>query len=115
MNNKRQKIDGEDHHIVLQLLCTNDTHSKMDPTAEEVGGVLRREKVFREMRGDVLSAIGATLVLDAGDHFSGSNYFNFLQGEAEMCVLEALKYDAAALGNHDFDARLNGERGIVAN
>jgi 2',3'-cyclic-nucleotide 2'-phosphodiesterase (5'-nucleotidase family) len=98
----------QDDCVILQLVCTNDTHSKLDPIAYkggEIGGVLRREVVFREMQSSVQSDGGATLVLDAGDHFSGSNYFNFLQGEAEMSVLEALGYNAAALGNHDFDAR----------
>jgi 5'-nucleotidase len=71
-----------------------------------------REKVLREMKRRVPAELGGTIVLDAGDHFSGSNFFNFLQGEAEMCVLEALGYDAAALGNHDFDARLDGECGL---
>ena len=82
--------------VVVQLLCTNDTHSAMDPVAtssmkglaqcgETVGGVLRRAQTLRQMSGEV----PATLVLDAGDHFTGSNFFSFLQGVAEMAVVSA--------------------------
>lgn len=39
-----------------------------------------------------------------GDHFTGSPFFTFLQGEAELVALKELGYDASALGNHDFDA-----------
>lgn len=97
--------------VEVQILCTNDTHSKMEKmivNGKSVGGVLRRERVFRDMRAQ----IPETLVLDAGDHFTGSNYFHFYQGVAEMTVLRLLGYDASALGNHDFDANKAGEYGF---
>ena len=95
--------------VVVQLLCTNDTHSKMEPLVRGaaggfVGGALRRARALRRLRG----AVERTLVFDAGDHFSGSEYFQSLQGEAEMTLLDRLGYDATALGNHDFDGAVPG-------
>jgi 2',3'-cyclic-nucleotide 2'-phosphodiesterase (5'-nucleotidase family) len=61
--------------VELQILCTNDTHSKMEPYtlpakmgwAEPLGGVPRRSTVVKQMRAEV----AATLLLDAGDLFTG--------------------------------------------
>ena len=104
---------GDDSNIVtVQLLCTNDTHSQMDLNEVDgsgIGGIVRRAVAFQELRD---AFPDSTLTLDAGDHFSGSKYFSFLQGEAEMEALAALQYDATALGNHDFDAVGDGIVGL---
>jgi 5'-nucleotidase len=50
------------------------------------------------------------LLLDSGDIFQGTPYFNFFGGELEFRAMSAMKYDAATLGNHDFD---NGVDGLV--
>eukprot|EP00040_Diaphanoeca_grandis_P028632 m.166140 g.166140 ORF g.166140 m.166140 type:complete len:686 (+) comp31420_c0_seq2:70-2127(+) len=102
---KRLKMAEQDS-ITIQILCTNDLHSKMDgvrlPDGKAVGGLARRaDEIFR-MRKQV--GVDATLVFDAGDHFTGSEFFQFLQGEVEMKTLDVLGYNATALGNHDFDA-----------
>ena len=48
------------------------------------------------------------LLLDAGDIFQGTPYFNFYGGELEFKLMSTMKYDAATLGNHDFDNGLIG-------
>jgi 5'-nucleotidase len=48
------------------------------------------------------------LFLDAGDIFQGTPYFNKYGGELEMKLMSIMKYDAATMGNHDFDAGLDG-------
>ena len=52
-----------------------------------------------------------TLLFDAGDIFQGTPYFNYYGGELEFRLMSMLKYDAATLGNHDFD---NGMEGLLA-
>lgn len=52
-----------------------------------------------------------TLLFDAGDIFQGTPYFNFYGGELEFKLMSMLKYDAATIGNHDFD---NGIKGLLA-
>ena len=104
--------DSDSDIVVVQLLSTNDTHSSMelqDVDGGKVGGLVRRAVAIQELRD---AFPDATLVLDAGDHFSGSKYFSFLQGEAEMEALAALRYDAVALGNHDFEAVGDGTIGL---
>ena len=49
-----------------------------------------------------------TLLLDAGDIFQGTPYFNFYGGELEFKLMSLLKYDVATIGNHDFDNGING-------
>jgi len=49
-----------------------------------------------------------TLLLDAGDIFQGTPYFNYFGGEIEFKLMSLLKYDAATLGNHDFDNSIEG-------
>jgi 5'-nucleotidase len=44
------------------------------------------------------------LLLDAGDIFQGTPYFNMYKGEPEMKAMKMMGYDAATMGNHDFDA-----------
>jgi 5'-nucleotidase len=46
--------------------------------------------------------------LDAGDIFQGTPYFNFFGGEVEMKVMSEMEYDAATIGNHDFDGGIDG-------
>src|SRR5690606_11696215 len=49
-----------------------------------------------------------TLLLDAGDIFQGTPYFNFYGGELEFKLMSKMKYDAATIGNHDFDNGIDG-------
>ena len=82
------------------LLVTNDTHSQMLPTSEDVGGAARRASYFKGRAHEV------PLILDVGDSFQGSPYFSFFGGEVEMSALERMGYRAMAIGNHDFDSGL---------
>ena len=101
--------DAAPRNIVLQLLCTNDTHSQMEPfeasTGSEKGSILRgvaaRAAMFDAMRG--AAECDASLTLDAGDLLVGTPYFDFHRGEADMVIMRELGYDAVAVGNHDFD------------
>lgn len=92
----------------LVILHTNDTHSQIDPTDKGYGGIQRR-KVFvdsvRAVQPDVL-------LVDAGDAVQGTLFFTLYGGEVEMKAMNALGYDLAVLGNHDFD---NGVEAMVRN
>lgn len=96
----------------LTILHTNDVHSRLDPFPMDgskyqgLGGVVAREKLLARIRSEE----AYTLLLDAGDIFQGTPYFNFYKGEPEMKIMSMLGYEAATLGNHDFD---NGIDGLV--
>ena len=97
----------------LTILHTNDVHSHIDPFPADHalypnrGGVARRATLIERIRNENPN----TLLLDAGDIFQGTPYFNFYGGELEFRLMSRLQYDAATLGNHDFD---NGLEGLLA-
>jgi len=99
--------------VNLVVLHTNDTHSRMDPFPMDggrfqgLGGAARRATLVRRVR----EANEHVLLLDSGDIFQGTPYFNFFGGELEFRAMTAMGYDVATLGNHDFD---NGVDGLVA-
>ncbi len=96
----------------ITVLHTNDTHSQIDPFPANdpkypgEGGFARRATLVDLIRKEEPNV----LLLDAGDIFQGTPYFNFYGGELEFKLMSRLKYDAATLGNHDFD---NGIEGLV--
>ncbi|RUT73068.1 twin-arginine translocation signal domain-containing protein [Ancylomarina longa] len=100
--NKMQKIC---------LLHTNDLHSRIEPFPKEdpqfggLGGFARIHAMVEKIRKQEEQV----LLLDAGDVFQGTPYFNFFQGEAEFKLMSKMKYDAGNIGNHEFD---NGVKGI---
>lgn len=94
----------------LTILHTNDTHSNIDafPSTHakypNLGGVSRRYELIRKVREEEENV----LLLDAGDIFQGTPYFNRFGGVLEMKLMTELGYDAATMGNHDFDAGMEG-------
>jgi len=94
----------------LTILHTNDTHSQIEPFKAShykygnKGGVARRATAVELIRKENPN----TLLLDAGDIFQGTPYFNFFGGEIELKLMSKLNYDAATIGNHDFDNGIDG-------
>ncbi|SNR44759.1 5'-nucleotidase [Lutibacter agarilyticus] len=94
----------------ITILHTNDVHSHIEPFKNNhykypnQGGVARRAILVEEIRKENPN----TLLLDAGDIFQGTPYFNFYGGELEFKLMSMLKYDAATIGNHDFDNSIDG-------
>ncbi len=94
----------------VTILHTNDVHSHIDPFPADhsrnpnLGGVSRRAALIKKVRIENPN----TLLLDAGDIFQGTPYFNFYGGELEFKLMSMLKYDAVTLGNHDFDNGIDG-------
>ncbi len=83
----------------LVILQTNDTHSQLDPTEKDLGGIQRRKVLVDSIR----SAEKNVVLVDAGDAVQGTLFFTLYGGEAEMKMMDALGYDIAIIGNHDFD------------
>lgn len=91
------------------ILHTNDVHSNVDPNPQtDLGGALRRKAVIDSVRGVEKNV----LLIDAGDAVQGSLYFMLFGGEVEAKLMNAMNYDIAILGNHDFD---NGMTSLARN
>jgi 5'-nucleotidase len=96
--------------VKLSILHTNDVHSRVEPFPMDgskyqgLGGTARRAALIKKIRAEERNV----LLFDAGDIFQGTPYFNKFGGEIEMKLMTAMGYDAATMGNHDFDNGLSG-------
>ena len=94
----------------ITILHTNDVHSHIDafeashPRNPNGGGVAKRAAVVSKIRSEETNV----LLLDAGDIFQGTPYFNYYGGELEFKLMSMMGYDVATLGNHDFDNGIDG-------
>jgi len=94
--------------VKITILHTNDMHSHIQPFTsgrnKGLGGMAQRAGLINSIR----EKEDHVLLLDAGDIFQGTPYFNFYGGELEFKLMSKMKYDAVTLGNHDFDNGLEG-------
>ncbi len=105
-----ESLYASDDLLKLVLLHTNDVHSRIDPFPMDgsrnqgMGGVAARSALINKIRTEEKNV----LLLDAGDIFQGTPYFNFYGGELEIKMMSMMGYDAAIMGNHDFDNGIEG-------
>ncbi|MEX2457018.1 MAG: metallophosphoesterase [Balneolaceae bacterium] len=94
----------------ITILYTNDTHARLDPfpyNARQfagLGGITRRANVIKKIRQNQPNV----LLLDAGDVFQGTPWFDVYGGEVDLELMSKMNYDAMAVGNHEFDHGLEG-------
>ncbi|MEX1121393.1 MAG: metallophosphoesterase [Balneolales bacterium] len=103
-------LSSDDDISRLTILHTNDTHARIEPFSENapeyagMGGVARRATMIKRIR----SENPHTLLLDAGDVFQGTPYFNEYHGALDYEVMSKMGYDASTIGNHEFDNGVQG-------
>jgi len=98
-------------HKQLVILHTNDTHSTILPLNPNIdnkdlagrGGFLRRVNMIKEQRAQHPDL----LLFDSGDFSQGSGYYTLFKGEVEVGLMNLMGYDAATIGNHEFDFGLD--------
>ncbi|WP_304344183.1 bifunctional UDP-sugar hydrolase/5'-nucleotidase [Chryseobacterium koreense] len=101
----------------LTILHTNDQHSRIEPFDSSYsrnpnqGGFARRAALIQKIRKEENNV----LLLDSGDTFQGTPYFNFFGGELEFKLMSMMGYDASTMGNHDFDNGLEGFKKVQPN
>ncbi|MGV4415313.1 bifunctional metallophosphatase/5'-nucleotidase [Chryseobacterium sp. T1] len=101
----------------LTILHTNDQHSRIEPFDSSYtknpnqGGFARRATLIQKIRQQESNL----LLLDSGDIFQGTPYFNFFGGELEFKLMSMMQYDASTMGNHDFDNGLDGFLKVLPN
>lgn len=89
---------------VITVFATSDIHSHLEPYKpgegkREIGGLARMSQIVNDMRAIQPN----TLLVDAGDAPYNTNIGNLFEGKSTIDVMNAMKYDAMVLGNHDFD------------
>ncbi len=101
----------------ITILHTNDTHSRIDPypandpNVPGMGGYARRAALVKHYR----RSDPGLLLLDAGDIFQGTPYYNMYGGEVELKLMSHMGYDAATIGNHEFDNGMDGLHKVLPN
>ena len=103
--------------FTLHVLHINALHSRIEPinrfdstcSAEDdaagecFGGVARVATKINELRDQLIADGQNVIVLDAGDQFQGSLMYTTYKGAVEAEFMEAIGFDAMAVGNHEFD------------
>ncbi len=94
----------------ITILHTNDVHSRVDAFPMDgsrnqgLGGAAKRAHLIKQIRKEEKNI----LLLDSGDIFQGTPYYNFFGGEIEIKLMTEMGYDASTMGNHDFDGGIEG-------
>ena len=110
-------VTRKEKHVKLTILHTNDMHSRVDPFGPNdkkhanQGGISRIAHLVEKIRNEEANVI----LLDAGDIFQGTPYFNLFGGEVELKLMSQMKYDASTMGNHDFDNGIEGFNNVLHN
>ncbi len=110
--------------FTLHILHTNDVHSRVEPVnkydstcdaetdakGECFGGTARLATAIAQQRKAAADKGEAILLLDAGDQYQGSLFYNTYKGKDTVEFMNTLGYDAMAVGNHEFD---DGPEGLA--
>lgn len=91
-----------DKPITITILHSNDMHAHADATMiqkKPYGGYARQATLINQIRAKEKNVV----LLNAGDTFQGTLYFNVYEGLADLAYMNWIKYDAMCLGNHEFD------------
>lgn len=101
---------GSSWSTVITIMHTNDTHARINPIPDGageypgLGGIARRAALVKKIR----ARNPRNLLLDAGDIFQGTPYFNFYGGALDLELMSMMGYDASTIGNHEFDNKVEG-------
>lgn len=91
----------------LRIMHTNDTHTQLEPYnvygVGWRGGIAERKTLVDQARAESAAQGEDVLLLDAGDVFQGTLFYNQYKGLASLWFYNQLMYDVMAVGNHEFD------------
>ncbi len=95
----------------LLIFHTNDMHSRVEPFSDDYQDTLLAGKAGMVRRATFISRQRKEhqdlLLFDSGDFSQGTPYYNMFKGEVEIKLMNAMKYDAGTIGNHEFDFGLD--------
>ena len=96
---------SEDHTRRIVILYTNDEHGWMEPNDQNGGapGMMGLWKYRENFKID-----GPFLILSGGDMWTGPAISTWFEGKSMVEVMNAMEYDASAIGNHEFDFKVEG-------
>ena len=99
----------------ITILHTNDMHSHIDSFPENhskypgLGGMRRIANLINNIRLKEKNIV----LIDAGDIFQGTPYYNKFKGSLELKIMSRMGYIASTMGNHDFDNGIKGFKKVL--
>ncbi len=102
-----------DQPITISVIGSNDVHGSLVSIDGNRGLTLFAGYVDN-LRKTRAADGGAVLLIDAGDMWQGTLESNLSEGASVVAAYNAMRYDAAAIGNHEFDFGPAGERATPA-
>ena len=116
LNNKMTKIaclvavailsgcnNDSDDKVKFTILHTNDNHGRFWQNSDGEYGMAARKTLIDTIRSEVAAEGGVTLVLSGGDVNTGVPESDLQDAVPDFVGMNAIKYDAMAVGNHEFD------------
>ncbi|MFM4982432.1 bifunctional UDP-sugar hydrolase/5'-nucleotidase UshA [Aeromonas veronii] len=91
----------------LTILHTNDTHGRFWHNAENEYGMAAQKTLVEQLRADAKAAGSDVLVLSGGDVNTGVPESDLQDAEPDFMAMNNIRYDAMAVGNHEFDNPLS--------
>jgi 5'-nucleotidase len=115
---------ASDGPVKLVFLHTNDIHGQVLPRdargrqGEKVGGVAALDAAIVKERTAAAAAGAHCLLVDSGDWYQGTPEGNFakdnIPGALVVDWMNATRFDAAAIGNHEFDFGVDNVKALIA-
>ncbi len=103
--NKVSNNDSDDDTHTIVILYTNDEHGWIEKS-EYTDGAANMMGLWREIEG--YNGDDRYLLLSGGDNWTGPAISTWFEGESTVDVMNAMEYDASAIGNHEFDFKVDG-------
>jgi 5'-nucleotidase / UDP-sugar diphosphatase len=106
-----------DTTVAITILHTNDHHGRFWKNGDGEYGLAARKTLIDGIRAEVAAQGGHSLLLDGGDVNTGVPESDLQDAEPDFRGMSLLRYDAMAVGNHEFDkplAVLEKQRGWAA-
>lgn len=120
-------INAQSNEVKLTILHTNDTHGHLLPFSypntyntddpigllpqrQDIGGAARRATLVKQIRKATKNPV---LLVDCGDICDGTPFSTEYRGEADIAAMNAIGYDYACPGNHEYNNTLAQVRKLI--
>ena len=87
----------------LTILHTNDTHGRFWNNKEGEYGMAAQKTLVERLRAEAKAAGSEVLMLSGGDVNTGVPESDMLKAKPDFVAMNSIRYDAMAVGNHEFD------------